>query len=76
MVWGDEKEYEQVRRLGGQAGEGRQYEGCLASVGGKRISFPVTDVAEKLKGTFVNFGSETIASKLIARYPRRLFLCR
>lgn len=48
----------------------------LASVGGKRISFPVTDVAEKLKGTFVNFGSETIESKLIARYPRRLFLCR
>lgn len=30
--------------------------GSCASANEKRISFPVNDVAEKLKGTFVNFG--------------------
>lgn len=32
------------------------YEGRRDSANGKRISFPVSDMAEKWKGTFVNFG--------------------
>lgn len=32
------------------------YKSHCDSVSGKRISFPVNDTAEKLKGTFVNFG--------------------
>lgn len=39
-------------------GKGDWYKGHHDSVNEKRISFPVNDVTERLKGTFVNFGDQ------------------
>lgn len=56
LIMANGKEKERVRRLEAERGEGRWYQGYRDAVNEERISFSMNDVAEKLKGTPVNFG--------------------